>query len=405
MENEIVKRNMEYVFERYFCPQTELFYEFVIDEENNAWHHLPEVKEVNESIPNPCGWGTGMEDSAMNGGSAIDALILAYNYTKDRRIKSFVDAIFRGLMRCAASDKNEGFISRSISPFDGKSHYIESSRDQYTHWIYGILQFYNSSLCDEEQKEKIRLEITKIAKKCERDVTKENEYHMLREDGTVGMVNKMWGELGTHEFLRLPMFYLAAFYVTKDNHWQEMYLKYRDKAIEKSTLHKPDEMRCYASLQMQCSLRAIYQYDNDVKVKSKVKEIMQKNAEYGMQKAIENSTQYCKIEHREAINYRFHKWNEVEPFRLGIFSGYNYDNPAQSEREDNSAFYPVREIAEGAIMATMCPGFKVTELLLKAVDDMAECIDIRKHSSIYAPLLLSCAHISCKENILNQKDF
>ena len=38
---------------------------------------------------------------------------------------------------------------------------------------------------------------------------------MLREDGTIGKVNKMWGDIGPHEWMRLPMFYLAAYAVMR----------------------------------------------------------------------------------------------------------------------------------------------------------------------------------------------
>ena len=391
--NQITKKALKIVFERYFCPETELFYEFTIDEQNNAWFHLPTPEDIEKQIPNPCGWGTGMEDSTMNGGTAIDALITLYEMTKDENVKKCINAIFRGLMRCSENSKDEGFISRSISPFDGKSHYIESSRDQYTHWIYGVLRFYDSELCDEVQKQRIRVAINGIARKCERDVIGKNEYHMLREDGSVGMVNKMWEDVGTHEWLRLPMFYLAAFYVSGDEHWKCMYLKYRDEALEKSMSHNPEKMRCYGSLQMQCSLRVIYDYDKEKCVSEKVMDLMQRNALYGKEKALKNSREYCREEHQKDINFRFCKWDNVEPLKMGIFKGYNNDNPAQSERKDNPAFYPVREVAEGAIMALMCPGFEITDDLRDAVNNMAENIDFEKHSSIYAPLLLSCADI------------
>ena len=83
---------------------------------------------------------------------------------------------------------------------------------------------------------------------------------------------------------------------------------------------------------------------------------------------------------------------------MGYFGGFDYINPAQSECKDNRAFYPVREVAEGAIMAAMCPNRRIPDELLTAVEHMAEHVDLGCHSSIYAPLLLACAHIACKEN-------
>ena len=81
MKNSIFKRAWETAFRRFFCPETELFYDFVTDVENNAWHHLPTPDDITASVPNPCGWGTGMEDSALNGGSALDELVSAYAVT------------------------------------------------------------------------------------------------------------------------------------------------------------------------------------------------------------------------------------------------------------------------------------------------------------------------------------
>ena len=405
MFSEVTEKHLREVFSRYFCPETELLYDFVVDENGNAWHHLPTPDKIATSVPNPCGWGTGMEDSAMNGGNAIDALLTAYDVTHDARIKPLVDALFRGLLRCASVEMDDGFVARSISPFDGKSHYIETSRDQYTHWIYAALHLYDSELCDAEQRVQIRDGLVRIARKCEREVIPEKGYHMLRADGTVGRVGKMWEELGTHEWLRLPMFYLAAYCVTDDPHWQKLYLKYRDEALECSLPHEPDTMRCYASLQMQCSLRLILDHDTDADetFRTKLRGLMKRCAAYGEKNALLNSAEYCTGTHDEAIYYRFRAWDKVDHMRQeGVINGYNYNNPAQSERKDvNGAFYPVREIAEGAMMAAMCPDHTVTPELLAAVDRMAEKLDLKRFSSIYAPLLLSCAHILCRERMLN----
>ena len=49
-----------------------------------------------------------------------------------------------------------------------------------------------------------------------------------------------------------------------------------------------------------------------------------------------------------------------------------------------------------AIMAAICPGFEGTEELIGCIIKMAEAIDFKNHSSIYAPLLLSCAYFLCK---------
>ena len=262
-----------------------------------------------------------------------------------------------------------------------------------------MIKFYDSDICTVFFENEIRKTIVNIAQKCKYDVKEKNGYHMLREDGKIGLAGRMWHDLNPHEWCRLPMFYLAAYHVTGSNEWKDMYLKYRNEAIENSTGHIPENNRCYATLQMQCSLRFIYDYDDDLDAKEKVKNIMIKNAMYGVKKATENSLKYCKEEHKDDIYFRFKKWNNVENYveLKGIYEGKGYINPAQSESKLNKAFYPVREIAEGALVSVLCPDFEIPCYLIKAVENMADIIDFKKISSVYAPLLLSCAYFCIKE--------
>lgn len=403
LQNKAIERNIEVVFKRYFCPKTELLYEFVVDEENNAWFHLPTPEHIKKSVPNPCGWGTGMEDSAMNGGCALDACISAYEITKNAQIIPCADAICRGLLRCSSGQRDKGFVARSVSPFDGKSHYIESSRDQYTHWLCSLVNYYDCEMCDHEMKDKIKTALINTAEKCVRDVTKENDYNMLREDGTIGRVNKMWDGIATHEWTRLPAIYLAAYHATREDRWKKYYMIYRDEAIEKSSAHNPEAVWGYPNLQMQYSLRLLYNYDNDVAVKSKIKQIMEKIAVFSEKRSIEYSKEYCQEKYLDQLNFRFHKWNVVAPLRQGIINGYNYDNPNQSANKGNLICNMVREIGEYAITAAICPDYKIESRTISAVTNMAEKIDLKRHSSIYAHLLLPCAYAICLENKMKYK--
>lgn len=165
----------------------------------------PAPEQIRADYPNACGWGTGMEDSVLSGGSAADALIALYRATGNKAIKPMLDELFRGLFACAEADGDSGFVARSLSPEDGKSFYCNSSRDQYTHYVYAAVRFYDSELSDEMQKETVRRTLVNLAKKCLREVTPENGYMLLRADGKESLVNTMWGNLGPHEFLRLPM--------------------------------------------------------------------------------------------------------------------------------------------------------------------------------------------------------
>lgn len=384
---------------RFFCPDTELFYEFVYDDTGKAWDNLPTLADIHSAYPNPCGWGTGMEDSVMNGGTALDALVSSDElYAGDER-KKFADSVFRGLLRCTASEQSKGFVARSVSPYDGRSHYPESSRDQYTHLVYAFLHFYFSPLSDSEQRARIRSVLTDIAEKCRREVTAENDFNMLREDGTVGKVNKMWSDIGTHEWMRLPMFYLAAFAVTGEPDYEKLYMQYRDAALQNSVSHSPEQSRCYCSLQMQCSLRAVYDYVTDQAFRADLLALMKRLADYGEKKAIENSAEFCKPFYQPDLSCRFRPWNRINLHDYGVFEGYRYLN--SREPVENRTFYPVREVGEGAMLAAMCPERPVSQALVRAVLNMAGAIDFQKHSSVYAPLYLACAYALCKENLQN----
>ncbi len=379
-------------FSRFFCPETELFYEFIPEGDFSAWSHLPSVKEIRNNIPNPCGWGTGMEDSTLNGASALDAVICAYELTGDPKLKPLANALFRGLLRCSLPN---GFIARSISPVDGQAHYIESSRDQYTHWVFGALRLYESSLCDQEQKAEIKRVLTEIAARCEKDTDENGECHLLREDGSVGKVGKLWDDVSVHEWFRLPMFYLAAYHVSKDPHWKELYLRYRDKAFSNSLSPIPERYKCYAILQMQYSLGAAYDCEDDPVFRGKLLKRMQILAQIGEQKALAAAEYMRKEEHRNTVYYSFRKWDEISPLYCEDFNGYRYENPGQSERKENAAFYPIRSVGEGACIAALCPGYTVSEGLFESLSFLLNELDFSRYPNVYAPLLLSCGYITC----------
>ena len=121
-----IHKALSFIYNRFYCKDTKLIYDFLIDD-GNAFHHLPSPEEINRQYPNPCGWGVGMEDSVLNGGSLIDALVGHYEVTKDEWAKDFARELFEGMRLCATVSNNKGFIARSVSPIDKASYYINSS--------------------------------------------------------------------------------------------------------------------------------------------------------------------------------------------------------------------------------------------------------------------------------------
>ena len=107
-------------------------------------------------IPNPAGYGTGMEDCMLNAGIMMDAVVSRYEAAGDSSMRSYAERICRGLILDATVSSQKGYLPRGVSPADCQSHYIDTSRDQYTNWIYGAYRMYYSPLADEKQKDDIR---------------------------------------------------------------------------------------------------------------------------------------------------------------------------------------------------------------------------------------------------------
>lgn len=389
-----------YLLDRFFCEKTALFYDCLIDDTGKAYDHLPSLDDIHRDEPNPNGWGTGMEDSVLSGGSVMDALVGAYAVSKDAGIKPLIDKIFSGMMRCADAAATQGFIARSVSPVDGISHYSNSSRDQYTHWVYAAVRLWDSPLCDEGQRAQIRRVLRDIACKCERDVTPENDYSLLRDDGKVGLVCTMWGDtVGPHERLRLPMFYVAAYHVTGEAHWREKYLSYRDTALRQSHGYEYETSLCYSVLQMQYSLRLCYDLDDDPVFRQGAWELLHEIAVFGEKKTVEAVCRLDQPALKNGMNFVYKPWRETAWRDLGVFGGKRYLNPDQNDEADNPIFYPLRSVGEAASLAALCPNRRVSDAVVEALCEAAKRVDYAHHHT-YAPLLLVCGYCLCLENRL-----
>lgn len=203
---------LEQIRDRYYRKETGLIYDWISSfEPAKRFEHLPNAEEISRQIPNPCGWGTGMEDSALHGGMMLAALC-----HRDRdEDTGFSERLFDGMRSLGTVHGKRGFVARSISPRDGKSCYINSSRDQYTLFVYGLWRFYQSGRKQSGQRAEIRSLLTGIAEYCE------NRTEILRLDGRPGLVSRLTGRIGLHEILRPAMFFAAASAVSGDRHWLE----------------------------------------------------------------------------------------------------------------------------------------------------------------------------------------
>lgn len=264
-------RAWEVTWDRFYLPRVQTFGDYLSSyDPGREQAHLPTAEEVKRQYPNPCGYSTGMEDGAILGGAMLSLLCDRFAATRDESLRHKAANVFAGLYRCATVHGVRGFVARNVCPEDARSTYINSSRDQVTHFVHGLWQYYRSPLPDEATKQQIRVILGDVAERMITFVTPENDYDFCRADGTrcpLGIC-RMW-KVQAHEAARLPMIYAAAWDVTREEHYREQWRHYVAEAIEQSA--NPDEHKpAYALLQMQCSLELLHELEPDVALKAAI---------------------------------------------------------------------------------------------------------------------------------------
>ncbi len=256
------------VWNRFYLDKVQTFADYLSSYEKGLEQsHLPTADEVKRQYPNPCGYGTGMEDGAILGGAMLSVLCDRFAVTGEAQLRDRAASVFAGLRRCVIVHGVRGFVARNVCPQDGTSVYINSSRDQVTHFVHGLWQYYHSPLSTDLTRQQTRTILADVAERMIEFVTPENDYDFCRADGTrcpLGIC-RMWN-VQAHEAARLPMIYAAAWDVTRDERYRKMWRQYVVEATEQSASPDPNKP-AYALLQMQCSLEVLHDLEPDAALK------------------------------------------------------------------------------------------------------------------------------------------
>lgn len=242
----------------------------------HAYHNCPvnklaTLEQVRDLNPNPVGYGSGIDDCALYGGTLLVAFIELYEITGDRKFRDLAHDTYLGLRLLATAHGVKGYVTRGVHPADASSTYITSSRDQYTHFVDGLWHYYHSPIPDKSTKVEIKRLLAEVAETAHEQVIPGNDYSFLRGDGTKDPrgLHRMWN-VYAHEAARLPMIYAAAWDVTGNPKFLEWYLQYADEAVRQSNTLKSRPLRevnswvpTYSFYQMQCSLELMYRLEND----------------------------------------------------------------------------------------------------------------------------------------------
>ena len=382
-------RIRDFLWNRLYCPETSLFYDH-LSPDGSFSSALPTPEELALDIPNPCGWGTGMEDAMMIAGILLEAVIRRFQVSGNTALCEEARRIFAGMVKCATIGKTPGFLVRCISPADGKSHYSNSSRDQYTHFVFSSLLYFRSELSSPEERADIVRFLTGFAERALANVTEENSYDLLRDDGKVGMVTAMRGPtVWPHEAARLAMFYAGAWAVSGDEKWLRIYREHRDEAIEGSAKLKTDPrpVQVFALYQMQLSLEVLRSADPDPEYRNRIAEVMRLPAAH----ALEALPMWAAMKPFEGRVYN-EPWRE-RPLHYPRWcrkplGGKPYFVPDYSEEIQQRR--RIREAGEAAAIQLMVPGGEFPADQRRALVTVLEKLDIDCFT-IYAPVMLHLA--------------
>lgn len=337
----------ELAWSRFFQKDVEVFADYLSSyEPGKELAHLPTAAEVKRQFPNPCGYSTGMEDGMILGGAMLSIIADRYATTGDASLREQLEMVFRGMRLSATVHGVPGYVARNVCPEDKQSVYINSSRDQYTHFVHGLWKYYHCPLADAAAKEEIRRLLTQVADRMIQFVTPENDYDFCRADGQrcpLGIC-RMWN-VQAHEAARLPMIYAIAWDATRDERYRQQWRKYAAPAIEQSE-HPDPNKPAYALLQMQCSLEALYQLEPEEPLRAKIKAVMQHVADLAAQRSAKVWTQIAKKDPQE-MTMLGPDWRHVAVWK----NQKGYPNPHWGPYRE--IWHLTREAGESAIVPLM----------------------------------------------------
>ncbi len=288
MTNDELENKIEQLWQEskatFYSPKSKLFY-------TRPLKNVPSPEQMKElyppkksGVPNWHGGGSGTEDCSMLGGIILAGLCDKYLITGDDETVQRARDMFQGLKLAATAHGDKGFVARGVSPDDLKTIYPGSSRDQYTHSIHGMWRYYRSKMSTKADKQDIRQIFSDIADKMEREVKPDADpaysfkfYKGMKDDRGVGKMLEVY----PHEAARLSMFYAAAYDVTKNQKYFDLYRKHLRYAIDHTyelSKMNPKRMRglvpAYSVLQMNASLELLYVVEKNKKLKKEIGDVM-----------------------------------------------------------------------------------------------------------------------------------
>ncbi len=374
-----------------FCAESDLIYDSISsDDYNQRFSHLPTPEEIRLSVPNPHGYATGMEDCMLNAGFAIELCIQRAKSEPEtfNECRDFAQALYRGMVNCATVHSKRGYVVRGYSPVDNCSCYIESSRDQFTLYVYGLWRFFNSEFVTDQQKEEIKGLLRDVADYAESCMNDASQFNLGRLDGQPGMHLKMIG-IKSHEALRLPMFFAAAFDTGHAKRFEDLYNKYFSDALEVSErMRERTKPWWHIELsQMQVSLALCCSVETDEGHCRRMRSLMKTISEIAQRQTLEYHFPRLK-DYSGSWQPLAHAWRNAGKFTIQLFEDNStalYGEKIYLKGEESEEFKETFERirAPGNMITSMllADGFTPDMDFAKKFSEAAMVPDYTKHTS------------------------
>ena len=257
----------EHIWKYFVHHETNLIYDYIAPlHEKNRWKHLPTVEEINAGKPNLAGWGTGMEDCALNGGAYLTGMVYRYAVTGKMEHAEEARKIYLGLQQLGTISGQRGFVARAFLP-DGKSHYPNSSADQYTLYVFGLWTYYHSDIASELEKKQIQTIIHDICTRIEND-----NFEILSSDHKTALYCDI-AAISPDRSSRILEIFLIGYDLTNEKHWLDIYIEKlnENEYARCKEIMNPSGLKkylTYSILQNQVSLIALFELESMIPIQA-----------------------------------------------------------------------------------------------------------------------------------------
>lgn len=260
------------MWDHFIHADTQMLYDYWWGEPGFRW--LPTPEQIAREFPNAPGWGTGMENCALNAAQVLPGALLRHSIAPDSRTEYEAQTLLAGLLRLFRVARDPGFLPRGVA-LDGVSHYPNSSADQYTMVLYALHAWCTYPMASAAQKQQIRDIWQRVLLRWER-----HDWQDRREDGAPAMYGGM-DRIAPDRGSRLLAALLGGAVVTGDQHWHDVY---RQKLEEQdfARLHTgqpPDRTALYVHDQNQVAWRLLWELETDAQIKQRYRTLLQQTAD------------------------------------------------------------------------------------------------------------------------------